>query len=652
MIANFRKSLRSWATIALLLLALIAIVVTGFGTGGTGGLDSLSGGGSGGESLATVEGEALGASEVAEAVNRQFNRAREQQPTLDMAAFLAAGAFEQTLTQLIVARAVQNYGTEQGLAVSQQMVDREIANIPAFRNFAGQFDSSVMRQILRTQNLTETQLRQDIARSLMQRQLLGPVALSARVPEALAREYSALLLERRTGTIGIVPIELMAQGIAPTDAEVVAYYRVNQARFTIPERRVIRYAVMSLEQVAQAARATEAEIAAAYRQNAATYGARQTRTLQHVVLPDQAAAAAFAQRVRGGMSFVQAATQAGFGAADFNFADQTRERFAGVTSPAIAEAAFGAPQNGLIGPIRSELGYHVARVAAINTVAARPLAAVRGEIAATIEQRKRGDALGALIARVEEQLADGASFEEVARSANLQIVTTPPITATGQTVGQPWQAPPELQTLLQSAFEIDPDELEPVVEQIEANTRFALLSVERVDRPAPAPLPQIQAQVRGALIQSRALARGRTLADGIAGRINSGTPAARAFAEAQPRLPAPQAVNMRRLDISRQGQQVPPPLLALFTLPQGRARVLPAPEGAGWFVVFHAQRTPGDLASEPQLVATTRREFTAGASEELAQQFARAIELRSEVTRAEDAIRRERQRLQGGAVAP
>ena len=50
---------------------------------------------------------------------------------------------------------------------------------------------------------------------------------------------------------------------------------------------------------------------------------------------------------------------------------------------------------------------------------------------------------------------------------------------------------------------------------------------------------------------------------------------------------------MRRLEISRANQQVPPPLLTLFSLPQGRARVLAAPERSGWFVVLHAQRTPG-----------------------------------------------------------
>src|SRR3954469_22958214 len=97
MISNFRKSLRSWATVLLLLVALIAIVITGFGTGGFGGLGSLTkgDGSDGSDTLAAGGGKAGTANEVRDMLNRAFARARQQQPTLDMAGFLAQGAYEQ-----------------------------------------------------------------------------------------------------------------------------------------------------------------------------------------------------------------------------------------------------------------------------------------------------------------------------------------------------------------------------------------------------------------------------------------------------------------------------------------------------------------------------------------------------------------------------
>jgi peptidyl-prolyl cis-trans isomerase D len=654
MIANFRKSLRSWATVLLLLLALIAIVVTGFGTGGFGGLGSLTKtGGADSDTLASVEGRDVTANDVREAVNRAFSRARQQQPTLDMATFLGQDTYNQVLEQLIVAEALQGFADHQGFVISDTMIDREIANLPQFRNLAGQFDQNVYRQQLQQLGMSEAKLRDDIRQSLIQRQLLGPVALGAKVPEGIAREYANLLLERRQGVIAVVPNQLVAAGINPSDAEVAAFYRSHRVAFTIPERRAVKYALIGPDQVAAPPPPTEAEIQTVYRNSPLRFGGRETRTLQSIVLPSQQAADAFAARVRGGTSFVAAAQQAGFAAADVTFADQTRAQFTGVTNPQVAAAAFAAAEGAVVGPTRSELGYHVVRVDHVTRTAARPLETVRGEIAAWLTQRKRANALAALVSQVEDALSSGASFEEVARAHNLAIVTTPPITAAGQPVGgAPWTAPPELASLLHEAFDIDPESPEAAIATLAANERYAMVGLDHVVPAAPPALAEIAPQVRAALVQQRAGQQTRALADRIAQRINSGTPAAQAFAEAQPRIQNARPVDLRRVDLNRAGQQVPPPLVALFTLPQGHARVMPADNNAGWFIVVHQQRTPGDAAGTPEAITSTRNQFNSSVSEELAQQFARAIELRSDVNRNEAAINAARQALTTGATPP
>ena len=99
----------------------------------------------------------------------------------------------------------------------------------------------------------------------------------------------------------------------------------------------------------------------------------------------------------------------------------------------------------------------------------------------------------------------------------------------------------------------------------------------------------------------------------------------------------------------RAGEQAPPPLLALFSLPQGRARMVEAPNGAGWFVVHHAERTPGDSRTEPRAIASVRSELGGAVPEELSQQFFRAVERMVGVERNEQGIREARQRLGGAA---
>ena len=648
MLAAVRRSARSWAAAAILFIALVAIVITGFGTGGFGGLGSLSGGGTKtGAVLARVGDRSVTDDELQDIVNRQFARARQQQPDLGMTEFLAE-AFDPLLDQMIVGIAVEEYGEAQGIRVSDRMIDAEIVNIAAFHDAAGRFDNAIFQRAIQAQNLSEAQLRQDIGRSLMQRQLLGPIARGSVVPQGIIREYANLMLERRRGAIGMVPALQLRAGIEPTPAEVAAFYRSNRARFTIPEQRVIRYAMIGPEQVAAAARATDQEIAAFYRQNSAAYGPRETRDLQQIVLTDQAAAQRFAQRVRGGASFAQAAQEAGFGAADITASNQTRDAFARTTNAAVANAAFAAAQGAMVGPIRSELGFHFARVERINRTAGRPLESVRAEIAANIQQRKAAEALNDLVTRVEEQLTDGSSLEEVARAERLELVTTPPLTAAGQSPGQPFRIAPVMQPMVRSAFEIDPEVPEPLVEEIVPNQRYVMLGVDRVIAAAPPPLPQIQPQVREALIMQRALERARTVADQIAERINRGTPAAQAFAQAPVRLPPPEAVDRQRLELNAQNVQAP--LLTLFALPQGRARVIPAPSNGGWIVVHHQQRTAGDASSNPLAIRAMGQGLSESTAEEMAQQFARAIEQATGVEREDEAIRAARERLLGATL--
>lgn len=646
MATSFRKKIGSAIVLAFLGLAVIAMVVTGFGTDGMGGLGGIQGGAN---TVVAIEDERITEAELSDAVSRQFRQAQQQQPELTMAQFLAGGTFDQILSQLVFGIAIADFARDQGLVVSEEMIDREIVRIPSFRNFAGQFDETVFRQQLAQQNMTEAQLRQDIARALLQQQLLGPVAAGSQMPTRLATAYAGLLLERRQGVIGVVPAELTAQGIDPSPQEVAAFYRENQARFVVPERRVIRYATIDPQTVAAGVAVSDAEIRQYYQQNRAQYAPQERRSLQQVVLPDQAAARAFVQRVQGGASFADAASQAGFAPADIDLGVQTPEGFADISNQQIARAAFAAEEGAVVGPLQSELGWHVVRVEDVATTGGRPLEAVRGEIEEQLRERKVEDALNSAIERVQDLIEEGASLGEAASAAGLQVRQTPPVTATGQMPGAEGPPPAEVAEIapaLRSAFELLPED-DPIVEQLGEDRRFALLGVERVIPPAAPPLEEIRDEVRAALVSQRALDRAREIAREIQRKIEAGTAPRQAFAEAGIRLPPPQDVNLRRMDISQGGERVPPPLALLFSLPEGGARILEAPNQAGWFVVHHAERIPGDASENAELVETVRGELSAGASEEIAQQFARAVQARAEIERNEEAIARIRRQLTG-----
>jgi peptidyl-prolyl cis-trans isomerase D len=136
----------------------------------------------------------------------------------------------------------------------------------------------------------------------------------------------------------------------------------------------------------------------------------------------------------------------------------------------------------------------------------------------------------------------------------------------------------------------------------------------------------------------------------LVAKINAGVPAARAFAEAGIKLPAPQPVTARRIDIARPNQPVPPPLAMMFSLPKGKARLLAAPQGQGWFVVHLENSIPGNAGGNPQLIQATRTQFQQILGQEYAEQFTSAIEKSLNVKRNQEGIAKLKRQLQGGGL--
>lgn len=645
MINNIRCGSKSPLFLIILALIAIAFVFTSFTMPGTTG-----GGGLGAESLASVDGRDVTVAEVTDQAQRQLEQTRQQNPNADIGQLVAAGGIENVVDGLVSQRAMTAFADDLGIRVSKALIDGQIASMPAFFDFAGKFSEETYRQKLAAQRVTDTQLRDDLYATTIQRQLLIPVGASARVPAGVALPYAAMLLESRSGLVGIVPSAPLSSIPDPTDAQLAAFYRQNRAQYVIPERRVIRYALIGPEQAATPP-PTEAEIAADYRKNAATYAGKETRVLSQVVLPDQAAARALAARVAGGQSFAAAAAAAGFSAGDISLGPQDKAAFAGLTSPAVADTVFAAAQGAVTAPLRSPLGWHVVKIDEVRRTQDRPLQAVRGEIAARLAAEKSANALTDLVGEIDEQIADGSSFADVATARRLQVVQTPPVTAGGTAPGVPaFTAAPELQPLLANAFAALPDE-NPTVEAIPGTNRYAIVAVDRIVPAAPPPLAAVLTDVREDYKGKRAFDQARSLATAIVAKVNGGTPIARAFADAGIRLGAPRPITARRIDVARANAEIPPPIQMLFSLPEGKARLLQAPQNAGYFVVHLTDIERGNAATSPGLIEATRGQFSQIAGQEYVEQFVNAVRKGRKVVRDEAAITTLKRRLDGTVSA-
>ena len=88
----------------------------------------------------------------------------------------------------------------------------------------------------------------------------------------------------------------------------------------------------------------------------------------------------------------------------------------------------------------------------------------------------------------------------------------------------------------------------------------------------------------------------------------------------------------------------------MFSLSQGRSRMIADPEGRGFVIVKVTKIVPGNASLQPSLISRTQSEFQQAASNEYAEQMTRAIEVEVGVKRDEAAIAAARKRITGGGI--
>jgi peptidyl-prolyl cis-trans isomerase D len=633
----------SKSTVGTVVLALfLAAIVASFAIGDI--QNVLSGGGFSGssDSLVKVGSREVTDRDISRAMDRRLSEARQENPEADMSAI--AGDFDQLLSALVDAETLEAFASKFGFNLSKRLVDGQIANIPAAKGLNGQFSEQSYRAFLQQQRVTDEEVRWIIRNGLLQQLMIAPAVVNARAPVGMARPYASILLEAREGDVAFVPTEAFRAGLNPTPADIQRFYAANQRRYMLPEQRVLRVAKIGPELVANV-QPSDKEIADFYNANRATYAPKETRVITQAVVPDQAAANAIVQRIRGGQTFAAAAAPAGFSAADISLGAQTREQFTSVTNARIAAAAWGAAQGAIVGPIQSENGWHVIKIESIERTGGRDLAAARAEISAKLAVDKRKQAIEAVVDTVQNSIDEGASFQEAAAAAKLSVTETPLITATGTSQSDPaYRFPADLGPALKTGFELAENE-PPLVEALPNDGGYVMVAPARVIAAAPAPLQSIRDRVAQDWIADQASQRARQLAQSIASKGQTA-----ALADAAKGAPVPVQVGPiggRRIQLSQFQGQVPPPIAMLFSLGQGKTRMVAGSQGEGFYVVKVKRIIPGNALNQPQLIARTQQEMQQSLSQEYGAQLMSAMRQTVGVKRDDKAIATSKAKITG-----
>lgn len=544
------------------------------------------------------------------------------------------------LDVLVDERLAQMAARRAGLAVSDALVRRNIAETPAFQ-VDGRFNQERYLQMLAsaqppfTPRGYEQRVREELERAV----LTGALESSAFVTQAELAQAVRLLGEKRDVSVLTLPAPA-ADTAAVSDAELQAHYRANSARYRMPERVWIEYVELRAADLPAPAAPDEAALRQRYEQEKNRFAAAEERLASHILVR-VAEGASDADRKAAEAKIRRIAAEAKAPGADFaalarKYSDDASKAQGGdlgwlgkgATVPEFEQALFALKPGQISEPVKTEFGWHLIQLREVKAGQARPFEEVREQLATEHAQSERERVFGELSSQlVDATLKNPSSLAPAARALNLQVRTLGPVSR-----GEPSGilANPNVQraafsdTLIQDGTVSDPIELAP--------EHIVLLRVTRHEPERLPPLTEVRERVAADVRAARARKALEARADALLARARGGeTLEAIAAAEG---LAAPEThAGIRR------GQPVPTPEAseAMFAVPAPAAgkrsfgRALLEDGRAVVFAVSAAQ--PGRLEElNPMERASLQQPMAEDAARREIEALLKALRTRMKVT--------------------
>ncbi len=634
MLSFFRSDFGSKFVAVFLGMVLFAMVATGVGTQG-GGLSSITSLlGANRDTIATVGDVTLSPADVTQRATEIVEQQRRQQPDATLQSLAAAGLVPQIVDSMLNERSLEKFAEVHGMKVSKRSVDAIINEVEAFKGPDGKFDAKIMAQRLAPNHYTEQMYRDAVARELLTDQITVPLKGATSMPKSLVKTYAALFLEVREGRVGGIPAAAMTKTPKPTEAEISGYYKAHPTNYTLPERRVIEYVVYDKAKFADAGKPTDAEIAAIYAQKKDIYTPHETRTITQLVIPDETKARAAYAKAKAGTALADAAKGDGFQA--ITFAAQDKAAYASNAAPDVADVAFKA-EGGTLAPLtKSALGWFIVHVDKVTHDPGKSLDAARPEIVKGL-QPVLTERLEKAFADFQNKLSDrasaGGSITDLAKIGGAEVVTTPAIDRNGQAEAQSgYQPSPDMAGVLKDAFKPDSKvSSEPLITSYgAARDKFAFYHVKAITPAGPEALAKAHDRVAQDAYADAQARAARAVAQAVVDKVNHGTSLADALKATGLPLPPVGMVKTNKLLIQQREMQshqpTPQAVKELFNAPLHHAKMIAAPNNAGWSIIWLDSKTAVDPDTQPQFLAQVQQQFGPAYGQELVSAFASAAQ--------------------------
>ena len=469
--------------------------------------------------VAEVGGIGITQTQLDRAFREQLQRLRRQMgPDFSADQARQMGLLEQTLEVLIQENLMRLAAQDMGLRVGEAQVAAEIQRMDVFQD-KGKFDRLRFLSLLQANGMSESELVSSMRLDMLRSNIQGAVVVGAQVPDVLANSLYRYAAEQRVAETVTLPNAMMPDPPAPDDSVLKKFQEDHAVRYTAPEYRSLTAALLSIDDLAKGIEVSDEDVKQAYDARAAEFITPEKRTLSQVVLPDQATADKVAAAVKAGKPLADAAKEAKAEATLLE--NVAKSDLSGPFEP-LAEQVFAAPANGVVGPLQTQLGWHVVTIGAITAGGERPLADVREELVSGVRKERALDKLFEAANKMDDLLAGGSTLEEAAMTVGARTFKLEQVDRNGSdSAGKKVEA--AQQAILDAGFGLQ-EGANSAISETPDRSYFAV----RADKVTPAvlrPFDSVKTQLRTDWVAEQKATAAAAKAKQAVERLAAGAPA-------------------------------------------------------------------------------------------------------------------------------
>ena len=248
--------------------------------------------------VAKVDGRSITRGEWDAAHRQAVERVRREAPNIDARLLDSPEVKRETLDNMLRERVLQAAALKYVLMPTDERLQRLFVTDPRYASLRNP-DGSVNRDLLAAQGLSSEMFAAQLAQEYGMRQVLLGVGGTAFAPAAAASASLGALLQQREVQVQRFDAASYLPKVSPTDADIEAFHKANEALFQAPEQATIEYVTLDLESLTQGAALPEEDLRKYYSENASRYTAAEERRASHILITaEKDALAAERQKAR------------------------------------------------------------------------------------------------------------------------------------------------------------------------------------------------------------------------------------------------------------------------------------------------------------------------------------------------------------------